>query len=144
MTGMKTSSMVMIKGPTAADGTFVERAYTPTSLTDDKGTFELVIKVYPNGKVTEHLFSMKEGDEIMVKGPFPKFKYVPNMKKHLGMLCGGTGIAPMLQVIKEVLRNPDDKTEVSLVFANETFDDILLKSTLDELAAKHANFKGTI
>ena len=60
------------------------------------------------------------------------------------MLCGGTGIAPMLQVIKEVLRNPDDKTEVSLVFANETFDDILLKSTLDELAAKHANFKGTI
>ena len=120
----------------------MERAYTPTSLTDDKGTFELVIKVYPNGKVTEHLFNMKEGDEIMVKGPFPKFKYVPNMKKRLGMLCGGTGIAPMLQVIKEVLRNPDDKTEISLVFANETFEDILLKSTLDELAGKHTNFKG--
>ena len=49
----------------------------------------------------------------------------------------------MLQVIKEVLRNPEDKTEISLVFANETFDDILLKSTLDELAEKHANFKGT-
>lgn len=65
------------------------------------------------------------------------------MKKHLGMLCGGTGIAPMLQVIKEVLRNPEDKTEISLVFANETFEDILLKSTLDELAEKHANFKGT-
>lgn len=73
MTGMKTSSMVMIRGPISADGTFVERAYTPTSLTDDKGTFELVIKVYPNGKVTEHLFEMKEGDEIMVKGNEEQF-----------------------------------------------------------------------
>jgi cytochrome-b5 reductase len=35
---------------------------------------------------------------VEVKGPFPKLAYVPNMKKNIGMLCGGTGITPMLQV----------------------------------------------
>lgn len=33
-------------------------------------------------------------------------------------IAGGTGITPMLQVVSEVLRNPEDKTEVSLVFGN--------------------------
>ena len=36
---------------------------------------------------------------IEIKGPFPKLKYVPNMKKCIGMMCGGTGITPMLQVL---------------------------------------------
>ena len=47
------------------------------------------------------------------------------------------------QVIKEVLKNPEDKTQLSLIFANETEDDILLKSTIDELVAKHKNLKVT-
>ena len=35
-----------------------------------------------------------------------------------GMVAGGTGLTPMLQVIKEILRNPEDKTSVHLIFAN--------------------------
>ena len=49
----------------------------------------------------------------------------------------------MLQIIKEVLKNPDDRTELHLVFANNTEEDILLKELLDSLAAKHKNFKVT-
>lgn len=45
----------------------------------------------------------------------------------------------MLQVIKEIARNPRDTTEVSFVFANQTLEDIILKQELDELAAKHRN-----
>ena len=66
-----------------------------------------------------------------------KLPYTPNMKASIGMVAGGTGITPMLQVIEEVLRNPADKTQLSLVFGNVTADDILLKSRLDALAAKH-------
>jgi cytochrome-b5 reductase len=54
---------------------------------------------------------------------------------------GGSGITPMLQVIEEILGNPDDKTDVSLVFGNLTPNDILLKDRLDDLAKKHSNFK---
>ena len=41
----------------------------------------------------------------------------------------------MLQVIKAVLRDPDDKTELALLYANQTPDDILLFDELQALAA---------
>lgn len=66
--------------------------------TDVKGHFDLVIKSYPNGVVSKYMDGLKEGDRIEVKGPLPKFKYVPNMKKRIGMVAGGSGITPMLQV----------------------------------------------
>lgn len=78
-----------------------------------------------------------------MKGPFPKIAYTPNMKKEIGMIAGGTGITPMLQIIKEVLNNPNDKTKVHLVFANNSVDDILCKEELDSLVKKHSNFKVT-
>jgi len=57
------------------------------------------------------------------------------------MIAGGTGITPMLQIIRAITKNPDDKTTVNLIFANQTEDDILLRDELDYLAAKHDNFK---
>lgn len=142
-TGVTCSSFVMVKNAPGGDGKFDARPYTPTSLNDRKGSFELVIKAYPGGKVTQHLFGLKVGDMIEVKGPLPKLKYVANMKKHIGMVAGGTGITPCLQVIQEILNNPADKTEISLVFANNDVEDILLKDRLDALAKKHSNFKVT-
>ena len=56
-------------------------------------------------------------------------------------VAGGSGLTPMLQVIKEIVRNPEDKTEVSFVFANQTVEDIILKPELDDLAAKHHNIQ---
>lgn len=40
---------------------------------------------------------------IEIKGPFPKLPYTANMKKEIGMMCGGTGITPMLQVTERSL-----------------------------------------
>lgn len=56
-------------------------------------------------------------------------------------IAGGSGITPMFQVAQEILRNSDDKTQVSLIFANQTEDDIILRKELDEMAAKHDNFQ---
>lgn len=42
-----------------------------------------------------------------------------NVKK-IGMIAGGTGITPMLQIVSAVLRDPDDKTTLSLLFANQS------------------------
>lgn len=51
--------------------------------------------------------------------------------KHIGMIAGGTGITPMLQIIRAVLRNKDDKTVMWLIFANQTEEDILLREELE-------------
>ncbi|KAL6223920.1 hypothetical protein ACLB2K_002777 [Fragaria x ananassa] len=108
---------------------------------DSKGYFDLLIKVYPEGKMSQHFASLKPGDVLEVKGPIEKLRYIPNMKKHIGMIAGGTGITPMLQVIEAILKNPDDTTKVSLLYANVSPDDILLKQKLDLLAAAHPNLK---
>lgn len=122
------------------DGKRVTRSYTPTSSDDDKGHFDLVVKTYPTGNISRVLGELKIGDEIEVQGPKGQFKYSSNLCRSIGMIAGGTGITPMLQIIKAVLKNPSDKTQLNLIFANVNEDDILLKKDLDELAAKHDNF----
>eukprot|EP01114_Cavostelium_apophysatum_P004840 TRINITY_DN1524_c0_g1_i2.p2 TRINITY_DN1524_c0_g1~~TRINITY_DN1524_c0_g1_i2.p2 ORF type:complete len:156 (-),score=58.32 TRINITY_DN1524_c0_g1_i2:18-485(-) len=76
-----------------------------------------------------------------MKGPFTSYPYKANVKKEIGMIAGGTGLTPMLQVAHEILKNPEDKTKVTFVFANIEERDILLKKELDEMAKKHKNFK---
>ncbi|KAM0849643.1 hypothetical protein ACQ4PT_053595 [Festuca glaucescens] len=115
--------------------------YTPISDPDSKGHFDLLIKVYPDGKMSQHFANLKPGDVLEVKGPIEKLRYSPNMKRHIGMIAGGTGITPMLQVVRAILKNPDDNTQVSLIYANVSPDDILLKRELDRLASSYPNFK---
>ena len=64
-------------------------------------------------------------------------KYTPNMVREIGMLAGGTGITPMLQIIRAILKNPNDITRVSLIYANVTPDDILLREDLENLEKKY-------
>jgi ferredoxin-NADP reductase len=41
--------------------------------------------------------------------------------KHFGMIAGGTGITPMLQVIQAIFRDTSDKTTtMSLLYANQS------------------------
>lgn len=56
-------------------------------------------------------------------------------------IAGGSGLTPMLQVIQGIVGNPEDKTQVTFVFANKTEEDIILRKELDELAKKHDNVK---
>jgi NAD(P)H-flavin reductase len=49
----------MVKGMTYEDGKFDTKPYTPTSLVDQKGSFELVVKEYPDGKVSGFMHKLK-------------------------------------------------------------------------------------
>jgi cytochrome-b5 reductase len=115
----------------------VIRPYTPTSSPDARGYLELVIKQYPDGPMSNHIFNLKVGDQLLFKGPIAKIKYETNAWSHIGMIAGGTGITPMLQVIHRALSDPADKTKVTLVFGNISSDDILLKKELDALAGQY-------
>ncbi|KAL1929960.1 hypothetical protein VTP01DRAFT_1114 [Rhizomucor pusillus] len=122
------------------NGKEISRSYTPTSSDEDKGYFDLLIKSYPQGNISKMFAELKIGDLVSVRGPKGNFNYTPNMCKSIGMIAGGTGITPMLQIIRAICRNPADRTVVNLIFANVNEEDILLKKELDELAAKHDNF----
>ncbi|KAI8931338.1 NADH-cytochrome b5 reductase, variant 2 [Plenodomus lindquistii] len=125
------------------DGKPVMRSYTPTSSDHDKGHFDLLIKSYPTGNISKYVANLKIGDNMKVRGPKGAMVYTPNMVRHFGMIAGGTGITPMLQVIKAIIRGraSGDRTEVDLLFANVNPEDILLKDELDSLAAKDDKFR---
>jgi nitrate reductase (NAD(P)H) len=137
-------------------GETVMRAYTP--MTDDYtlGHFDLLVKVYfanthpafpDGGKMSQHLDSMNIGDLIDVKGPLGEFNYKgngdftwhlqPRKCSHISMIAGGTGLTPCWQLAQAVLRNPDDETRVSLLYANKSPSDILARSQLDQLQKEH-------
>ncbi|KAF8446117.1 hypothetical protein L210DRAFT_3619855 [Boletus edulis BED1] len=119
------------------NGKEITRSYTPTSSDDDLGYFDLLIKSYEKGNISRHFSLLKIGDKVKVRGPKGFFKYSPTLSRHIGMIAGGTGITPMLQIIRAALKNPADKTKLSLIYANVSLDDILLKKELDDLAAKY-------
>ncbi|TYJ18288.1 hypothetical protein E1A91_A09G113700v1 [Gossypium mustelinum] len=121
------------------NGDDVVKPYTPTTLDSDLGYFELVIKMYPQGRMSHHFREMQEGDYLAVKGPKGHFKYQPGQVRAFGMLAGGTGITPMFQVARAILENPKDKTDIHLIYANVAYEDILLKEELDELTSRYPN-----
>lgn len=53
------------------------------------------------------------------------------------MVLGGTGITPMLQLIRHITKDSKDTTKMALLFANQAEKDILLRDELEEAAAKH-------
>ena len=124
----------------------VVRSYTPISSDEDQGYFDLLIKSYPTGNISKHMSTMKIGQNLKVKGPKGAMVYTPGLVRHFGMIAGGTGITPMLQIIRAVIRGRPrnggtDMTKVDLIFANVNHEDILLKDDLDKLAAEDDGFR---
>lgn len=121
------------------------RSYTPITSDESKGHFDLIIKAYPTGNISKYVTGMKIGQMMDVRGPKGAMTYTPNMVRHIGMIAGGTGITPMLQISKAVIRGRprnggNDKTKVDLIFANVNYEDILLKDELDALAKEDPDF----
>ncbi|KAG6813084.1 hypothetical protein H0H92_014143 [Tricholoma furcatifolium] len=119
------------------NGKDVVRSYTPVSNDDDRGHFDLLIKSYEKGNISRLFAQLKLGDKIRVKGPKGNFQYTPGLADHLSMIAGGTGITPMIQIIRAALRNPFDKTTITLIYANVNEEDILRRKDLEELLDVH-------
>ncbi|CAK9862667.1 unnamed protein product [Sphagnum jensenii] len=118
------------------DGMEVVRPYTPTTIDSDIAFFELVIKVRSQpcsmGSSSRGVNTSLLGAPTY--GQMERFRYKPNQVWAFGMLTGGTGITPMYQVAQSILENPEDKTKIHVIYANVTYDDILLKEDLDRFA----------
>ncbi|CAN6466819.1 unnamed protein product [Victoria cruziana] len=133
------------------------RPYTPVSPVDQAGRFDLLVRIYfrgvnpefpEGGLMSQHLDSLPLGSLVDIKGPVGRIEYagrggfkLGNGKrrhaKKLAMIAGGTGITPIYQVIQAVLSDPSDETQMHLVYANRSEEDILLREELDGWARQH-------
>jgi nitrate reductase (NAD(P)H) len=97
------------------------------------------------------LDSMPIGSSLDIKGPLGHIEYTGRgnfmvhgkhkFAKRLAMLAGGSGITPIYQVVQAILKDPEDLTEMHVVYANRSEDDILLREEMDSWAKKHERFK---
>ena len=144
--GLPTGQHVTVAAKLPGQERQTQRSYTPiTSDEENRGYFDLMVKSYPTGNLSKYMASLQVGQTMCFQGPKGAMTYTPNMVRHLGMIAGGTGITPMLQIIKAIVRGRPrnggmDRTQVDLIFANVNKDDILLKEDLDALAAEDDRF----
>lgn len=121
------------------DGKDLVRPYNPVSPNTQLGSFDLLVKIYPEGIASKYIDKLQVGDLVgfkQLKGNVKAWRY-PFGKESITMVAGGTGIAPMYQALLPLLETPGDTTQVRLLFGNRDEKDILLKDELDKMAQKY-------
>lgn len=124
---------------TTIDGKAVKRPYTPSSTPGTTGHFDLTVKRYETGLVSKYLYDRNIADTVLMSEPYPGGHWVDGMAKNVGLVAGGTGITPMIAIIRWILAN-SLPVELFLVFANKTEADIIFREEWEKDAREHANF----
>ncbi|KAG2188038.1 hypothetical protein INT44_000789, partial [Umbelopsis vinacea] len=120
------------------DSIQIMRPYTPINDPSVDGHIDLLVKRYEQGSISKMLCRSKPGEEVFVRGPMVEFEYPSATYKHVAMIAGGTGITPMYQLIRHILSDPKEcQTKMTLIYANKTEQDILLRNELADLEKQH-------
>lgn len=149
--GLPTGQHLMVKLKDSTTAESIIRAYTPISETNQQGTLDLLVKVYAptpiekGGKMTMALDKLAIGDNVEIKGPIGKLIYLGHGKvllndkqrtvKSFRMICGGSGITPIYQVLRAVVTNAQDPTQCVVLDGNRMEEDILCREELDSYTA---------
>lgn len=136
--GLKIGRHVSVKADIA--GNKVIRAYTPVSRIDQKGSFEICVKRYDDGKLSNYIWNLKVGDWLDVRGPVGRYQWKENAYPVMGLIAAGSGITPALQLIRSSLECPvakGDRTKFILMYQNRTESDILMRALIEELTATY-------
>ena len=121
------------------NGRAVKRPYTPSSLVGITGHFDLTVKRYETGLISKYLHEQKVGDSVLMSGPNQGGHWVDGMAKKVGFVAGGTGITPMISIIRWILTKRLD-VDLVLLFANKTEADIIFREEWERDVREHSNF----
>jgi nitrate reductase (NAD(P)H) len=143
--------MMRLRDPVTREA--ILRAYTPYSDGAQCGRLDVLIKIYydapgrPGGKMTQSLDALPLGHFVEFKGPVGKFEYLGRGVCSIGgrsrrvrrfiMICGGSGITPIRQVLCAVMQDAEDPTKCLVLDGNRGEEDILCRDELDNIAAKN-------
>jgi ring-1,2-phenylacetyl-CoA epoxidase subunit PaaE len=116
------------------------RAYSLCSSPSMDKDLKIGIKRVFKGLVSNHVNdNITVGSEIEVMPPQGHFntKLDPNQSKDYFLLCSGSGVTPMLSILKTVLED-EPRSQVCLFYGNKSEDSIMFKAELDKLEKRYA------
>ncbi|KAI8825423.1 hypothetical protein BJ741DRAFT_632240 [Chytriomyces cf. hyalinus JEL632] len=105
----------------------------------EAGSVELVIRLVPNGTMSSILQSTVTNDETKEPAGFEVshclegFDYQANQHSLLLMAASGTGITPMINIARYILKNPVDNSRIHLIFSVRNAEDAFLENILEDL-----------
>jgi ring-1,2-phenylacetyl-CoA epoxidase subunit PaaE len=117
------------------NGKEVRRAYSLCSSPFVDTDLAVTVKRVDDGLMSNWLPDhLKTGSKVKVMEPMGQFttEYTRERKRHLIMFAGGSGITPMMSIIKSLLTQEPDSI-VSLIYCNRDIDSIIFKDTLEEM-----------
>ncbi len=97
------------------------------------------VKRVPDGKFSNHLNdNIFPGKTINVLEPLGNFTsdFHSENQKHFFMVSGGSGITPIMGILKSTLIN-EPKSKVSLLYCSRNEEQIIFKDALEELEKKY-------
>jgi ferredoxin-NADP reductase len=121
---------------TAEDGYQAQRSYSIGSPPSQTGEVELTIERIPDGEVSPYFHDvLRVGDQVEVRGPIGGyFVWEPALGGPLLLVAGGSGVVPLMAMLRERTAAADD-TPAALLYSSRTLDDVIYREELDGLAA---------
>ncbi len=114
------------------NGAVVRRAYSICS-TPKSGDIRVAIKAVEGGTFSVYAATnLKAGDEIEVSAPEGRFLLNLEANKNYLGFAAGSGITPILSMIKTVLEN-EPTSNFTLIYGNKTVNDTIFYSELNDL-----------
>src|SRR6188508_3441284 len=119
---------------TAEDGYQAERSYSIASALD--GTrLALTVQRLEDGEVSPYLTDeLRPGEKIELRGPIGGyFVWEPSDRGPLMLVAGGSGVVPLMAMIRTRAAAGDD-TETRLLYSSRSPDDVIYRDELERLS----------
>ena len=111
------------------------RTYSISSEANDN-YIEIGVKHIERGIFSEFLKTKKTGDKIRISKPEGNFFLTGKNPKKLLLIAAGSGITPMMSILKSSLKN-ETETKITLLFSNKTYADMMFKEDLQDIKDKY-------
>lgn len=127
---------------TAGDGYQAQRSYSISSAPDGKLRLEITVERVDGGEVSPFLLDeLREGDQIELRGPIGGyFTWMPGDGGPLFLVGGGSGVAPLMAIVRTRTYSRD-RTPVRLLYSARTVNELLYSAELDALAEAGDGFE---
>jgi ring-1,2-phenylacetyl-CoA epoxidase subunit PaaE len=121
--------------PCGPGGKKERRAYSLSSTPHEAPRLSITVKRVPGGLVSNYLLdTVRVGQQIEAMAPLGNFtvKPSPNSARSLVLVGAGSGITPLMSILKAVLRE-EPQSHVLLVYGNRNEESVIFREQLASL-----------